>query len=148
MIDHFDLARRQEVNDGLTEWRANNPDIQKVRFPDLNVELYCHKQGCRTRICVPEFYQKMVFDAIHNLAHPGVKATKSQIMQHYAWPGMKRKIAEWTRACESCQRNKVTRYTKSQPEKIAIPDERFEHVHIDLVGPLPLANGMRHDRPI
>ncbi|KXJ67993.1 hypothetical protein RP20_CCG006763 [Aedes albopictus] len=78
------------------------------------------------------------------MAHSGVKATQAQILQHYVWPGVKKDVSNWTRACQECQKNKVSRYTKSLSNQIDVPDERFEHVHIDIVGPLPISNGRRY----
>lgn len=43
-----------------------------------------------------------------------------------------------------CQKSKVIKHTKSKVEKIEIPKGRFEHVHIDIVGPLPISNGYRY----
>ncbi|KXJ84017.1 hypothetical protein RP20_CCG022097 [Aedes albopictus] len=78
------------------------------------------------------------------MAHSGTKATQAQILQHYVWPGIKKDVTSWVRACIACQTNKVSRYTRSKPDAIEIPDERFRHVHIDIVGPLPISNGMRY----
>lgn len=51
-----------------------------------------------------------MFDTVHALSHP---------------------------ACLACQRAKVHRYTKTPLEPFLIPEQRFDHVHVDLVGPLP-----------
>ena len=39
----------------------------------------------------------------------------------------------------SCQSAKVSRHTRSPVESISAPSDRFQTVHIDIVGPLPLA---------
>ncbi|XP_043500950.1 uncharacterized protein LOC122523340 [Polistes fuscatus] len=53
-------------------------------------------------------------------------------------------ITRWVRTCLPCQRGKIQRHTKNAPERIPIPDTRFHHVHIDIVGPLPLSRGYRY----
>ncbi|XP_037773275.1 uncharacterized protein LOC119568967 [Penaeus monodon] len=40
-----------------------------------------------------------------------------------------------------CQRSKIHRHTKSPPQVFLVPDGRFEHVHLDVVGPLPADQG-------
>lgn len=40
-------------------------------------------------------------------------------------------------ACVSCQRAKVHRHTKAPLAPFLIPGKRFDHVHFDLMGPLP-----------
>ncbi|BHF65206.1 hypothetical protein SprV_0200821600 [Sparganum proliferum] len=53
-------------------------------------------------------------------------------------------IALWTRQCLVCQKNKVHRHTFSPPSTFAVPDVRFHHVHVELVGPLPPSRGYTH----
>ena len=51
---------------------------------------------------------------------------------------MDKDIRNWTRQCESCQQSKITRHTKSPTMHFDLPSNRFESVHIDIVGPLPI----------
>ena len=57
---------------------------------------------------------------------------------------MKSDIRKWTQTCIECQRSKVHRHTKSTPSTFTTPDVRFDHVHVDIVGPLPPSNGFRY----
>lgn len=47
-------------------------------------------------------------------------------------------------AVPPCQRSKIHRHTKNFPQKIPIPDQRFQHVHLDLIGPLPVCQNFRY----
>ncbi len=40
-----------------------------------------------------------------------------------------------------CQRAKIHHYNMAPHSSFALPDARFTHVHLDLVGPLPPSNG-------
>nr|VZH94050.1 unnamed protein product [Spirometra erinaceieuropaei] len=53
-------------------------------------------------------------------------------------------IALWTKQCLACQTSKVYRHTFSPPSTIAVPDVRLNHVHLDLIGPLPPSRGYTH----
>ena len=53
-------------------------------------------------------------------------------------------IARWCRSCKGCQTAKVSRHNTPVFGKFTEPTERFDHVHIDIVGPLPYANGFRY----
>ena len=53
-------------------------------------------------------------------------------------------IARWYRSCKGCQTAKVSRHNTPVYRKFTEPTERFDHVHIDIVGPLPYANGFRY----
>ena len=46
-------------------------------------------------------------------------------------------IAKWCRSCKGCQTAKVSHHNKPVFSKFDKPTERFDHVHIDIVGPLP-----------
>jgi transposase InsO family protein len=85
-----------------------------------------------------------VFDSLHSLSHPGVKATTRLITQRFVWPSVNKDCRDWARACITCQRSKITRHTTAPIAHIDTPGTRFEHIHIDLVGPLPIANGFRY----
>jgi Integrase core domain/RNase H-like domain found in reverse transcriptase len=45
---------------------------------------------------------------------------------------------------EACQRAKVVRHVHLAPERIPMPACRFAHVHVDIVGPLPVSQGFTH----
>ena len=62
----------------------------------------------------------------------------------YIWHGMNIDIAKWCRSCKGCQTAKVSRHNTPVFGKFTEPTERFDHVHIDIVGPLPYANGFRY----
>lgn len=53
-------------------------------------------------------------------------------------------IRNWVSSCVECQRCKVHRHTKSPIGIFATPDARFSHIHIDLVGPLPMCQGYQY----
>ena len=50
----------------------------------------------------------------------------------------------WARCCLPCQRSKVHRHTKAPLSKFEPTSRPFEHVHIDLVGPLPSSQGFTY----
>ena len=54
---------------------------------------------------------------------------------------MNKDVNEWSAACQQCQRQKVVRHVKAPVEKIPIPQGRFQHIHMDIVGPLPPSQG-------
>ena len=52
-------------------------------------------------------------------------------------------MGTWAKACIACQRSKVIRHNKAPVSSFDLPDARFSHVHLDLVGPLPDSKGCR-----
>ena len=93
------------------------------------------------RPIVPSLYRRLVFDSLHSLSHPGVRATQRLITSRFVWPSINSDIRKWARSCIQCQRSKIHRHTITPLSTFATPDNRFEQVHLDLVGPLPPSQG-------
>ncbi|BHF84036.1 hypothetical protein SprV_0902718600 [Sparganum proliferum] len=93
---------------------------------------------------VPASMRRAVFQTLHGLSHPGIRASQKLLAERFVWPGMNKDVKAWARSCLSCQRNKVQRHNKSPPGTFPSPDARFSHVHLDVVGPLPPSNGFIH----
>lgn len=115
--------------------------LQKLHIPLENVDLWCEISTNTNRPFVPSILRRTVFDSLHNLSHPGIRATRKLICSKYFWPNMNVDITHWARCCIQCQKSKVHRHTKSTYGNFEPPKGRFEKVHIDIVGPLPPSNG-------
>ena len=89
-------------------------------------------------------FRKQVFLTLHGSGHPSHRATKLLINRKFVWHGMNIDIAKWCRSCKGCQTTKISRHNKPVFGKFAEPTERFDHVHIDIVGPSPNADGFRY----
>ncbi|TNN11539.1 Retrovirus-related Pol polyprotein, partial [Schistosoma japonicum] len=58
------------------------------------------------RLVYPRSYRSVIFDTLHNLSHPGVRATRKLITERFCWPKMNKDTKEWARTCMACQKNK------------------------------------------
>ena len=96
------------------------------------------------RLYVTAKFRKQVFSNLHGLGHPSHRATKPLINTRFVWHGMNIDIAKWCHSCEGCQTAKISRYNKPVFGKFDEPTERFDHIHIDIVAPLPYADGFRY----
>jgi hypothetical protein len=88
-----------------------------------------------------DIYRQAVISSLHNIAHPGIRATKRLVTSRFVWRRMGADIAEFCRSCQQCARSKATSAVHTQVQPIELPAKRFSHVHVDLVGPLPAATG-------
>ncbi|VDP05008.1 unnamed protein product [Schistosoma mattheei] len=102
--------------------------------------LLCDTSTGRDRPIAPKHYRHNVYNTLHKLSHPGVRATIKLIAERFCWPGMNEDFRDWTRSCVSCQKCTVIRHNKCPLGSFKIPDARFDHVHLDLVGPIPDSN--------
>ena len=85
--------------------------------------------------------RRLVFDTVHSLSHPSARTTKRLVSSEFIWHGLGKQITEWAWSCVPCQRSKVHKHTKAPLSQFELPTRRFNHVHVDLVGPLPESQG-------
>ena len=74
--------------------------------------------------------------------HPGQYKTHELITRDYWWPRILAHVKQYVQSCEPCQRTKVHHEKPHNPLcPHAIPTTPWEHISIDLIGPLPESNG-------
>ena len=96
------------------------------------------------RPILPTSWTKPVFHNIHSLSHAGPRPSQQAITQRFVWHGMKRDIRKWCKECHACQSSKFHRHTQAPLQQRPPPDARFRSLHVDLVGPLPVSQGMTY----
>ena len=90
---------------------------------------------------VPLSWRKTVFNSLHSLAHPGIRASRRLISSRFVWRGLAADVGQWCRECAACQKAKITTQPTAPIHPIPVPARRFSHIHVDLVGPLPVSAG-------
>ncbi len=143
-VDFAELARAQPLCPETVQLRASST----LQIQDVLVAgqlLWCDVSTGTLRPLVPVNLRQMVFETIHNLAHPGVRATRRLLVSRFTWRGCAADVARWCKDCQHCARGKVTVQEKTAIQPIPVPSVRFSHVHVDIVGPLPVsACGVSH----
>lgn len=144
-INFEELARAQDKDSTIQSlMQQPNLSIKKITFPGTNITMYCETSTPQIRPYVPAQYRRNVFDAIHNISHPGIRNTRKIISQKYFWPSMNTDIRLWAKTCIPCQKSKIHRHTSSELAEFP-PTDRWEYLHCDVVGPLePSAQGHRY----
>jgi hypothetical protein len=104
--------------------------------PDVSIPIF--------RPSVPISFQKQVFEHVHSLGHPGIQATRRLLSSRFVWSHMAADIAIWTCQCLACQKAKIHTHIAPPATAIPIPECRFAHIHVDIVGPLPPSQGFTH----
>lgn len=146
VIDYTGLSIAQEADDELKQLLSGGSSLQleKVKLSGHDKKIYCDVSGPSPRPFISRNLRKHFFDSLHGLSHPGVKSTVRLVTERFVWPNIRKDCREWTKTCPDCQRSKVTRHVNSPVEQFQLPTGRFRHVHIDLIGPLPISNGFQY----
>ncbi|GFX12740.1 pro-Pol polyprotein [Trichonephila clavipes] len=79
--------------------------------------------------------------SIHNSAHPAVRTTSKLGRNHFVWPSINKYFTVWALQCILLQCSKVHRHTVVPLQNFSDTSTKFDHVHIDLIGPLPPSQG-------
>ena len=145
-VDFRDLAIRQREDPEYQACKTSLTSLQwvEVPLPDGQTSLLCDTSTGRPRPWIPSTYRRHVFDVVHGLSHPSRRATASLLKKKFIWHGISKDAKEWARSCIACQKSKVHRHTESGVSSFHQPNRRFSHLHVDVVGPLPLSDGHRY----
>jgi hypothetical protein len=91
-------------------------------------------------VLIPKLLQE--FHSTPQGGHSGFYKTYRRIAANVYWVGMKSKIQEFVRSCDTCQRQK---YLTSSPggllQPLPIPNQIWEDISIDFITGLPKAKG-------
>lgn len=138
------LAVAQKLDPTVQELKSNpRLNLKLLKVPGIENPVLCETSTTSARPYVPPDFREQIFQRLHGLSHPGTRVSRKLIAQRYFWPSMNKDVGEWAKSCIPCQRSKVIRHTQT-PLGTFQHSGRFQHVHIDIVGPLPNSEGMRY----
>ena len=118
--------------------------LERILIQGTSVELYLETSSGKPRPYVPSPLCRQIFDSLHSLIHPGINAMVKPVSQRFVWPDIQKDCRTWDRACQPCQRSKVSRHTITPVGNFTLPPAQFLHVHIDIIGPLPSLAGFQY----
>ena len=142
-IDFTEIAHAQKDDAELQQLTAPNSSLslKEVPVPTADTTMICDVSTGAPHPYIPLKFRRTIFDSLHSLSNPGIRATQCLITARYVWPKINQDVRRWTRSCLQCQRSKVQRHTVSPLSTFATPDAHFDQVHVDIVGPLPPSKG-------
>lgn len=145
-IDYSKLSESQVNDTELKSFLENDSslEIKKIEIPGTQLEIFCDLSTGKARPFLTPPFRKSAFDTMHNIIHPGAAKTTKLISERFIWPNMKKDCRSWSRECIPCQRSKIHRHNEAPISTYNLPLTRFEHVNIDIVGPLPPSRGYRY----
>ena len=78
-----------------------------------------------------------------DIGYPGQHRMQDLIKRTYWWPGLKEDVKKYVQGCIKCQQNKVQHQRKAgKLHPLEIPEEPWQDISIDMIGPLPRLNEM------
>lgn len=62
--------------------------VEETPLANSSTPLYCDTSTGTQRPLVPQAWRRTVFDSLHGLSHPGIRATQKLINAQFVWPGI------------------------------------------------------------
>jgi len=68
-----------------------------------------------------------------------MEAIAQDYQKRFVWPLMHKEVADFLKHCIPCQKSK-----EPALQQYTLTTQRFEHIKLDLIGPLPQSGRFRH----
>jgi hypothetical protein len=142
-LDYATIAEAQRSCESIEAARDTSLTLQCIPFGQ--VQVLCYTKGKHPRPVILLGYCCQVFPAFYQQAHLGAKATRRLMRDRVVWTRMHKDINQWVADCQECARSKVTRQPAAVVQPIPVPQQWYSHIHVDIVGPLPVSrDGYRY----
>ena len=128
-LNHCSMAQAQQVDAGVQAYNLTaitQLALADLPIPGANTSLLCDISTGVAWPVVPLSWRRVVFDAIHGLAHPGIKTTRKMVAARFVWHGMNKQVGIWAKSCIPCQKAKVQRHVTASLEHGQLPDRCFQ----------------------
>ncbi|GFO33744.1 Pol polyprotein [Plakobranchus ocellatus] len=114
-IDYTAMAAAQTSSADVQAYNKalTNLQITSTKLNDQGPELLCDISTGRARPIVPPDFIRSVFEAVHNVSHPGVKVTVKLVSEKFVWHGLRRQVSIWVKECHECQSSKIQKHTRA-----------------------------------
>ena len=144
-LDYKQIAEAQESDQEIQQLKnSRSLSLKKITLEGSNTAIWCDISTSSPRPLIPFSFRKKVFKLNHDMAHLSARKTLALLRKKFLWPSMNSDIKKWCRECLPCQTSKIHKHTETGIATFAHTNERFAHIHVDVVGPLPTSNGHRY----
>ena len=118
---------------------------KNTSFGDQTIDgriIFCELSSSKPRPYVPKQLRQQLMHSLH-FDHLGEKPTLARVSGEYYWPSLKHDVKKFVKCCDSCNKVRPSRKLVNTGQ-FRVPDKRFSHVMVDVVGPLPESYGHKY----
>ena len=87
IVDFQAMAKAQPTDKDL-QTSSNNIKFTRVAMPMCKDSLLCDTSTGTPCPYVPQQFRRTVFNSLHDLSHPGIRASQRLVTARFFWPGM------------------------------------------------------------
>ena len=123
-LDASSLSKFQTICSSVQEMKLN-PSLTVISHSVGASDIFCDISTGSLRPLVPLKLCHKLFEQLHSISLPGVRAFKRLISSKFVWPGMSRDVGLWAKSCIPCQKSKISTHVHSTVSPIPVPTRRF-----------------------
>ena len=98
-IDYCAMATDQRQDTEVQSYQTATSSLKLRDVPFSGTTLLCDMSAGYARPIVPINWRRKVFDLIHGLSHPSIRATRKLISSKFVWKGLQKQVGMWAREC-------------------------------------------------
>ncbi|CAH8667643.1 unnamed protein product [Dicrocoelium dendriticum] len=111
-VDLAAMASAQAQDEDIQRTlQSTSLHVQPVPLQTTEGTILCDTSTGCPRPLVPVSFRRTVFDALHSLSHPGIRASLKLVTERFVWLRVNKDVRTWARACLQCQRMRSLRPT-------------------------------------
>ena len=117
-VDYAAIAASQRADPDVQAYctAITGLKLENVQFGPNGATLLCDTSTGQPRPIIPVGWRRKVFDLVHGLSHPSVRATRQLMANKFVWHGLRKQVGLWAKACIPCQTSKVQRHIRAPLE--------------------------------
>ena len=137
-VDCTAMANPQQNNEEMKAYHTaiTGLVLEDVKFRPTNSTLLCDISSGLSRPIVPSSWCRKVYEVVPNLSHSSIQVMHTLITKKFMWHVINKQVGVWAKVCNACQTSKVHRHVKAPPRAFKVPSCHFDHINVDLVGPI------------
>ena len=93
-IDCTILAAAQQNDPEIPFLKTSSFCLQDVPLPFSTGTILCDISTALPCLCVQNSYRRHIFDQLHSLSHPGIRASQKLITERCIWPGINKDVRQ------------------------------------------------------
>ena len=104
VVDFEEMATAQQEDPELLKLQSSTSSLtlKAIPLPTSDTTIVCDTSTGVSRPFVPARFRRIVFESLHSLSHPGIRATQRLVTARYVWPSINADVRKWTQSCLQC----------------------------------------------
>ena len=96
----FEEQAKCPILRNLIQSNSTSLTLRMIKVPGCDGEIICDTSSGQTRPYIPSSLRPLVFESLHGLSHPGIRASTKLIARNFVWNKMKAEVRKFVKNCQ------------------------------------------------